>query len=94
MSGSFTCPECGKVDTAVTDSRPSPSGDIRRRRKCHACGDKFTTVELFIGRDGQINFVPIFLRYEKLSAESRQIVRLTMDVLIKAETGKYSLTGE
>jgi len=40
------CPDCGKDDDHVVDSRPHPdSGAIRRRRECRACGGRFTTFE-------------------------------------------------
>jgi len=40
------CPDCGKDDDHVVDSRPQPDGEsIRRRRECNACGSRFTTHE-------------------------------------------------
>ncbi len=40
------CPDCGKDDDHVVDSRPQPGGEaIRRRRECRACGTRFTTFE-------------------------------------------------
>jgi len=40
------CPFCGESDTRVTDSRVVGAGDqVRRRRECTACGDRFTTYE-------------------------------------------------
>ena len=40
------CPKCQSVENRVIDSRLRKSGTtIRRRRKCLACGKKFTTVE-------------------------------------------------
>jgi transcriptional repressor NrdR len=40
------CPFCGHVETKVTDSRLAGEGDqIRRRRECLACGERFTTFE-------------------------------------------------
>ncbi|MBA2690433.1 MAG: transcriptional repressor NrdR [Burkholderiales bacterium] len=40
------CPFCGSFDTQVVDSRVSEEGDsIRRRRRCAACGKRFTTYE-------------------------------------------------
>ncbi|MGC8520458.1 MAG: transcriptional regulator NrdR [Steroidobacteraceae bacterium] len=40
------CPFCGHVETKVTDSRlASDGGQIRRRRECLACGERFTTFE-------------------------------------------------
>lgn len=40
------CPECGRNDDHVVDSRPQPDGGaIRRRRECVACGSRFTTFE-------------------------------------------------
>ncbi len=40
------CPNCGKNDSAVIDSRLTQDGiAIRRRRQCLACPDRFTTYE-------------------------------------------------
>src|SRR5699024_4990122 len=40
------CPFCLHIDTQVIDSRVSEEGDtIRRRRRCQACGQRFTTYE-------------------------------------------------
>ena len=40
------CPFCGEADTRVTDSRIVTSGDqVRRRRECTQCGERFTTYE-------------------------------------------------
>lgn len=40
------CPFCGHAETKVTDSRLAAEGrQIRRRRECLACGERFTTFE-------------------------------------------------
>ena len=40
------CPFCGKQDTKVIDSRLAGEGaQVRRRRECVACGERFTTFE-------------------------------------------------
>ncbi|TAM88463.1 MAG: transcriptional repressor NrdR [Candidimonas sp.] len=40
------CPFCHSFDTQVVDSRVSEDGEaIRRRRRCVACGRRFTTYE-------------------------------------------------
>ncbi len=40
------CPFCGNMDTKVIDSRLASEGmQVRRRRECVACGDRFTTYE-------------------------------------------------
>jgi transcriptional repressor NrdR len=40
------CPFCGAQDTKVVDSRLSGEGDqVRRRRRCTACKERFTTYE-------------------------------------------------
>lgn len=40
------CPFCGAGDTKVVDSRLAGEGSqVRRRRKCLACGERFTTYE-------------------------------------------------
>jgi len=40
------CPFCGHVETKVNDSRLAGEGrQIRRRRECLSCGERFTTFE-------------------------------------------------
>ena len=40
------CPFCGHEETKVTDSRLAGEGrQIRRRRECLACSERFTTFE-------------------------------------------------
>ncbi|MFD2190761.1 transcriptional regulator NrdR [Pistricoccus aurantiacus] len=40
------CPFCGTYETKVTDSRLVADGDqVRRRRQCLSCGERFTTYE-------------------------------------------------
>ncbi len=40
------CPFCGKQDTKVIDSRLASEGtQVRRRRECLNCGERFTTFE-------------------------------------------------
>src|ERR1700758_4184167 len=40
------CPFCGHEETKVNDSRLAGEGrQIRRRRECLACGERFTTFE-------------------------------------------------
>ncbi len=40
------CPFCGAEDTRVVDSRLVGEGDqVRRRRECQACSERFTTFE-------------------------------------------------
>ncbi len=40
------CPFCGCKDTRVVDSRLANEGDqVRRRRECTSCGERFSTYE-------------------------------------------------
>jgi transcriptional repressor NrdR len=55
------CPSCAHLESRVTDSRTSATGDsIRRRRECEKCGERFTTYErldrtmpLLVKKDGR-----------------------------------------
>src|SRR5574344_3062393 len=41
------CPFCGAHDTKVVDSRLVTNGDqVRRRRECISCSERFTTFEV------------------------------------------------
>jgi transcriptional repressor NrdR len=52
------CPFCSAESTQVIDTRPAPDA-VRRRRKCGACGRRFTTYEraeeraIVLKRDGR-----------------------------------------
>lgn len=40
------CPFCGKLNTRVVDSRPGKiEFEVRRRRECQGCSQRFTTYE-------------------------------------------------
>jgi transcriptional repressor NrdR len=40
------CPFCRSDATSVVDSRLAEEGDaVRRRRRCHGCGARYTTIE-------------------------------------------------
>jgi transcriptional repressor NrdR len=40
------CPYCGKLNTRVVDSRPGKiEFEVRRRRECQICSQRFTTYE-------------------------------------------------
>src|SRR5919109_1001410 len=42
------CPFCAETDTQVVDSRlAEPEAAVRRRRRCRACGRRFTTYERY-----------------------------------------------
>ena len=55
------CPYCGSLDDRVIESRAMANGEnIRRRRECLSCGDRFTSYErieekplMVIKRDGR-----------------------------------------
>ena len=43
------CPFCGKPNTSVIDSRPGKiEFEVRRRRECQECTQRFTTYERFV----------------------------------------------
>jgi transcriptional repressor NrdR len=47
MIGKVACPQCGAFTSRVVDVRGRPNRRaIRRRRRCDACGVKFTTIEI------------------------------------------------
>ena len=46
MPATMRCPYCQAQDTQVLDTRKLDNGaKIRRRRRCEACGRRFTTLE-------------------------------------------------
>jgi transcriptional repressor NrdR len=54
------CPHCGSDNTRVVDTRHDAQGNVRRRRECSDCEERFSTVErailtapLVVKRDGR-----------------------------------------
>ena len=75
------CPFCGHLDTQVAETRVAEDGGfIRRRRRCGACGKRFTTYE-----KPEINF-PVVVkkdgrRTEYAAAKLREQLTLKATVL-------------
>ncbi len=94
------CPYCGGAESRVIDSRPGDEG-VRRRRKCLACGARFTTYErvqshsIFVvkkdGRREEFNRDKISSGIRK-ACEKRPLPTGTIDKLIdNIETELYHL---
>ena len=94
------CPYCGGAESGVIDSRPGDEG-VRRRRKCLACGARFTTYErvqshsIFVvkkdGRREEFNRDKISSGIRK-ACEKRPLPTGTIDKLIdNIETELYHL---
>lgn len=98
------CPYCGAQDTKVIDSRLSGEGDqVRRRRQCTVCNDRFTTyeaVELNLPRvvksdDRRVNFDGRKLRAGLSRAlEKRPVSTDQIDAAINHITRKLMASGE
>src|SRR5512139_604377 len=79
------CPFCGSTQDKVIDSRMSKEGDvIRRRRKCLACEQRFTSYErvedplpMVIKKDGSREF---FERYKILTGLKKACEKRTIPI--------------
>lgn len=98
------CPFCHANDTKVTDSRlVSDGSQVRRRRECTDCNERFTTYEIIelnlprlIKKDGSyVQFKEEKLRAGILrSLEKRPIATDKIDELINKIITKLRGTGE
>ncbi len=98
------CPFCNARDTKVVDSRAAGEGDqVRRRRECIECGERFTTyekVELNLPRvvksDGsRASFDEMKLRLGMLRAlEKRPVSTKDVEAAISRITRKLMAPGE
>jgi transcriptional repressor NrdR len=98
------CPFCGTQETKVIDSRLSGEGDqVRRRRKCAVCNERFTTyesVELNLPRvikqdDSRVAFNGRKLRAGMSRAlEKRPVATQQIEMAISRITRKLSSSGE
>lgn len=98
------CPFCQTNDTKVTDSRFVPeSNQIRRRRECSECGERFTTYEVaelnmprIIKQDGtRVTFDESRVRAGILKAiEKRPVSSEEVDAALGRIFRRIRTTGE
>lgn len=70
------CPSCKGTDFSVSDSRPNrKNNNIRRRRMCNNCGEKFSTLEsIVITPKQKSELKPIPPKGKRLLAKLREFV--------------------
>lgn len=98
------CPFCRFEDTRVIDSRLAREGDqVRRRRECMRCGERFTTYEAteralprVVKRDGRREpFDEEKLRKGlTLACEKRPVPTETIDLIINRISRKTLASGK
>lgn len=98
------CPFCGDSETKVIDSRLVAEGDqVRRRRECQECGERFTTfesAELVLPRVIKSNGVRQPFDEEKLrngvlrAFEKRPVSLENIESLLNRILHKLRATGE
>jgi len=98
------CPFCGALDTKVVDSRLHGDGDqVRRRRECTVCKERFTTYETaelnlprVVKSDGRrVNFDGRKLRAGiERALEKRAVATEDVDAAISHITRKLMARGE
>jgi hypothetical protein len=99
----ITCPECGRWDTSVRDSRPIANA-IRRRRYCEGCGTRFTTHEIPQGEEAatEVNrrIAMLARRLEALPQQDRLAVLHVIQAMedrtaaVGEPTSRIAVTGE
>jgi transcriptional repressor NrdR len=98
------CPFCGHVETKVNDSRLAGEGrQIRRRRECLKCGERFTTfetAELVMPVVVKSNAVREVYDESKLRAgmekalEKQPVAREAIDEAVSRITHKVRIIGD
>lgn len=98
------CPFCAHNDTRVVDSRLSHEGDqVRRRRECPTCNERFTTFEAaelawprVVKRDGlRATFEQEKLREGVLKAlEKRPVAMENVELALRTILSKLRALGE
>lgn len=98
------CPFCSAEETKVNDSRLVAGGDqVRRRRQCTSCGERFTTYETaelvmprIIKRDGsRETFDEVKLRAGLLRAlEKRPVDTETLEMALERIRQQLRASGE
>jgi transcriptional repressor NrdR len=98
------CPACGSLASKVVDSRPAPEGtEIKRRRACEACGERFTTYErvevqlpLVVKRDGRREpWDADKLRWAlRTACRKRPVTAEAMEAMVARTTARVIAQGE
>jgi transcriptional repressor NrdR len=98
------CPFCNALDTKVIDSRLVTDGtQVRRRRECVECGERFTTYEAaelvmprIVKRDGrQDGFVEEKLRSSmRIALEKRPVTSEQLEEALSHIKQKLRASGE
>ena len=98
------CPFCSHPDTKVIDSRLAGEGaQVRRRRECEQCGERFTTFESaelvmprIVKNDGtRVPFDESKLRIGMMRAlEKRAVDTETVEAAIARIVHRLQVTGE
>ncbi|MEH6358297.1 MAG: transcriptional regulator NrdR [Pseudomonadales bacterium] len=98
------CPFCSDADTRVIDSRLVAEGEqVRRRRECNTCGERFTTFETaelwlprLVKRDGsRVPFDEVKLRNGMLRAlEKRPVSVEQIEASVSQIKHKLRAKGE
>ena len=80
------CPDCGRLQSRVVDSRQSEDGSsIRRRRECEGCGRRFTTYE-------RIDMVPLIVVKKDQTRETFDVNKLRAGMVKACEKRPVSLS--
>ncbi len=80
------CPNCGRLQSRVVDSRQSEDGSsIRRRRECEGCGRRFTTYE-------RIDMVPLIVVKKDQTRETFDVNKLRAGMVKACEKRPVSLS--
>ncbi len=103
------CPLCGSDNTKVVDTRHDAQGNVRRRRECVDCGQRFSTIErailtnpLVVKRDGRreefnpeklMSGLRIACARRPISAEDLDRVVERVEYLIR-QTGKMEVSSQ
>ena len=73
------CPHCGSLNSKVVDSRlTSDRVSIRRRRKCLACWERFTTYE-----STEERILPILIRKKARYGATKASLKITLAFISK-----------
>lgn len=103
------CPACNHTESKVVDSRPSDDGtNIRRRRECLSCHNRFTTYErladnplVIVKSGGSVEaydrdklFRGLLIACAKRPISSEQIARLIDDIESELRSTHQQITSK
>ncbi len=79
------CPECGKLEDKVVETRESKDGKyIRRRRECINCKKRYTTYE-------KLENIPLLIKKKMAEEKNLILKKFEKEYIVQLKKGQFHI---